>query len=333
MTRPNDKNVLLLARVVRAVINGDRDAAAAELAPIAGVTRLAEPILPFRPGHKSVWVASTGAKTANPSVRTIAGVYVRDMFTCVYCLRRTIPTGILRLLSVYFVEEFAWHKNWRADITHRLYWDISTSLDHVVPASGGGSKFDVGNLATACARCQYEKGNASDWPAPKCVNRRWDGLTSLYEPLWEAVGQPPGEHARWIAAFRAASQAQVHHHSGVVTGIRRAGVQQRRRIEDPHRAAHTAMQSVRRKSREASNAKLRLAPGMFVRAQLPGKRSRRSYAVVRVSANDVQLRELWTEAGVWVAGRQPYTVSTTDIEGVELRSMTAPEPGQRASDN
>ena len=86
---------------------------------------------------------------------------MRDGFTCAYCGRQTIPLPIMRLISVRFGDTFGYHLNWKAEVTHRLYWDIQASLDHVVPVSGGGDWQALDNLATACSRCQYQKGNRS----------------------------------------------------------------------------------------------------------------------------------------------------------------------------
>jgi 5-methylcytosine-specific restriction endonuclease McrA len=161
------------------------------------------------------WPKATHGQTRNPSVAAIARIYVRDRFACVYCGRWTVPTQMLRLVSHAFPAAFPFHPNWKMDITPRAYWDISTSLDHVRAVSMGGDHHDPTNLATACARCQYQKGNLPlemlGW-SPRRNAPGWSGLIDDYAPLWERLGRPNHrEHSTWIRAFdgaRAASSEQ-----------------------------------------------------------------------------------------------------------------------------
>lgn len=120
----------------------------------------------------------------------------------------TIPLPILRLVSVRFGDAFPYHLNWKADVTHRLYWDIQASLDHVIPGSGGGDWQALDNLATACSRCQYQKGNlpldALGWERLR-QQSEWDGLTSRHRALWQVLGRPEADYQRqWIACYERA---------------------------------------------------------------------------------------------------------------------------------
>ncbi len=135
-------------------------------------------------------------------------VYVRDGLTCVYCGRWTIPTQLLRLISHAFPATFPYHPNWKMDIAPRAYWDISTSLDHIRAVSMGGDWQDPANLATACARCQYQKGNLPleilGWEVRR-DRPGWSRLIDQYATLWERPGRPhEREHTTWIRAFDAA---------------------------------------------------------------------------------------------------------------------------------
>ncbi|MGO9791733.1 MAG: HNH endonuclease [Solirubrobacteraceae bacterium] len=140
----------------------------------------------------------------------IAAVFVRDSFTCRYCARWTIPNQILRLISAALPADFPFDPHWRRDITPRAYWDISTSIDHIQAVSTGGDFQDPANLATACARCQYQKSNrplgALGWElAPPSKLGAWDGAVRAYEALWDATGRPDARHHRgWIRLFAAA---------------------------------------------------------------------------------------------------------------------------------
>jgi hypothetical protein len=146
----DDDAVDVLQAVVGALIAGGEERARALLAPIAGQTRLSHPITPM-PTLAPAWRPGTGAKTRNPPKAVIAAVWVRDCFTCSYCCRRTIPANINRLVSGRLGASFGYQKTWRSDLTHRRYWDLSTSLDHIEPVSLGGSWSEVSNPPPAGA--------------------------------------------------------------------------------------------------------------------------------------------------------------------------------------
>jgi hypothetical protein len=92
------------------------------------------------------------------SFGTRQAVWVRDAFICRYCGRKTIPPDFLRIVSFGFPLAFGWQSNWNPP-THRAYWDISTSLDHLVAVSAGGDWRLHENLVTACYRCQEQKND------------------------------------------------------------------------------------------------------------------------------------------------------------------------------
>jgi 5-methylcytosine-specific restriction endonuclease McrA len=203
----DDSETELLAKIARELIAGDEHEAKRLLAPIAGITCETRPISPMPTIPRESWPVGSGVKTKNPSPNVIASIFVRDAFTCCYCGRRTIPPNLLRLLSSRFPADLPYHKNWKRSVTHRVYWDISTALDHVHPVSLGGSWADEDNLVTACARCQYQKSNLPlellGWPNIRHLSE-WDGLTRLYDELWEAVGQPDGDPSSWRVKFAVA---------------------------------------------------------------------------------------------------------------------------------
>jgi hypothetical protein len=204
---PTNGVAVRLGLITGALIRGDRTEAANQLQPLVGITCRTDPIVPMPVLSRGGWPAGSGAKTHNPSPTVIGAIYKRDSFTCRYCGRWTIPTQILRLVSFAFPVEFPYHPNWRMDITPRAYWDISTSVDHVHAVSNGGDWKDPGNLATACARCQYQKSNrpleALGWSMmPIASDPDWDGLTAGYPDLWRSLGRPDrAKHSEWIRAL------------------------------------------------------------------------------------------------------------------------------------
>ena len=198
-----DGHVARIGGIVDALIFGDKRAARRELAPIAGITRVILPLDPLPSLPRGQWIRGGKGRTKDPGRRAKAAVWVRDGFTCRYCGRRTIPPDLLKVLSFHFKDAFGWQKTWNPP-THRAYWDISTSLDHVLAVSGGGDWREVGNLVTACYRCQEQKNDRSlealGWQLRR-PKRGWDGLTKSYEALYEVVQPDPKNHRSWIAAF------------------------------------------------------------------------------------------------------------------------------------
>ncbi len=204
---PKNDVAVRLRLVTTALVRGDQAAASRHLEPLVGITCRNDPIVPLPVLPRLGWPAGSGAKTHNPPPTVIGTVYRRDGFTCRYCGRWTIPTQILRLISLAFPVEFPFHPNWPKDITPRAYWDISTSIDHVHAVSTGGDWKDPANLATACARCQYQKSNlpleALGWTLVSVPsNSDWDGATARYPDLWRSLGEPNrAEHSVWIRAM------------------------------------------------------------------------------------------------------------------------------------
>lgn len=135
---PGNGGAGVLARVVEALARSDDAKAAAEIASVAGQTLDSHPLerLDERSGGRSS--AGNGRRTLSPSLRVVASVYVRDSFICTYCARRTVPLAVMRLVSLRFPEAFPHHPNWKRSVAHRLYWDISATIDHVEAVSTGG---------------------------------------------------------------------------------------------------------------------------------------------------------------------------------------------------
>lgn len=198
--------VAILRRVIAAVIADDQALALAELTPIAGLTIRDKPIVRFEPKLGPPVAIRPGFRSPPLNRFQTASTFARDSFTCLYCARRAIPQPILRLLSIHFGDALAWETKWRATVIHRLYWDLAASVDHITPTIHGGEPYDMDNLATACYRCQQQKGNALGWPADKRPKRGWDGFTKSLEPLWHAVGQPRGHYVSWAREFREARE-------------------------------------------------------------------------------------------------------------------------------
>ena len=87
----DDSGATVLARVVDALVRSKQNQAAVEIERIAGQTLELHPLEALEQRADAVWPPGSGARTRSPSVRVVAGVYVRDRFICAYCARRTVP--------------------------------------------------------------------------------------------------------------------------------------------------------------------------------------------------------------------------------------------------
>jgi hypothetical protein len=188
MARPQtDDYPQHLERVVSALVSQGVEAAAEALRPIA------EPVLDI-------------PARGEPSETIIASTYKRDRFQCRYCGCRVIPTQIMRLVSTFFPEEFPYHPNWKAGLTHPAIPSRSATLDHVKPWAQGGTN-DPSNLVCACWICNRVKGDLLleqiGWGLlPIAEESDWDGLTRYYRDLWELAGRPAGgDHSFWVRLY------------------------------------------------------------------------------------------------------------------------------------
>ena len=188
MIPPQDDYPTRLQRVICRFLAEGRGAAVEELRPIAYPLRT----LPPRP---------------TLSVAQRLAIYQRDRWLYRYCGGETILTQVMALLGGLFPDQFPYHPNWKFGATHPAIISRSASVDHLYPGSLGGSWTEPDNLATACWLCNTRKADLTlvqlGWSilrAPE--SSQWDGLTGVYPALWEAAGQPGGEHRAWIAALR-----------------------------------------------------------------------------------------------------------------------------------
>jgi hypothetical protein len=151
------------------------------------------------------------------SPRVRLRIYGRDGFRCRYCERQTLFEPALRLLSTLAPDDFPYHPNWKRGSVHPVYPTLTASCDHLVPVTRGGAALDPVNLVTACARCQYAKGDyllteLQGYELQPCEPGMWDGLTGVYPQLYEltratlgssggeALGKLDRSHRPWLLA-------------------------------------------------------------------------------------------------------------------------------------
>lgn len=65
-------------------------------------------------------------------------VFWRDGFVDRYSGARLVFPGALRALSLMVPDVFPFHPNWKMTATHIAFWELSPTVDHVVPVARGG---------------------------------------------------------------------------------------------------------------------------------------------------------------------------------------------------
>jgi hypothetical protein len=130
---PEDEQGLVIAEVCRALAEGASARAAA----------IVQRDYPFAP-------APVTTRRFRPVAYTKA--FVRDGFIDRYSGARLVFPPVLRVLSFALPECFPYHPNWKTDRTHPAYWQLSATLDHLVPVTRGGADEESNWVTTSMAR-------------------------------------------------------------------------------------------------------------------------------------------------------------------------------------
>jgi 5-methylcytosine-specific restriction endonuclease McrA len=111
-------------------------------------------------------------------------VFIRDGFRDRYSGERLVFPGALRLISEFLPQEFPFHPNWKMSETHIAYWQLSPTVDHVIPVARGGVDAEENWVTTSMLR-NSAKGN---WTVEELGWRimppgdltQWDGLLGWF---------------------------------------------------------------------------------------------------------------------------------------------------------
>lgn len=111
-------------------------------------------------------------------------VFIRDGFLDRYSGEPLVFPGALRLLSALLPEQFPYHPNWKTSETHPAYWDLSATIDHIVPVARGGPD-EAENWVTTSMLRNAAKANWTleelGWTLhPPQPRADWDGLLSWF---------------------------------------------------------------------------------------------------------------------------------------------------------
>jgi 5-methylcytosine-specific restriction endonuclease McrA len=119
-------------------------------------------------------------------------VFCRDGFVDRYSGSRLVFPGTLRLLSLRLPQEFPFHPNWKMSETHEAFWELSPTVDHLIPVARGGAD-GASNWITTSMRRNSAKSNWTlddlGWTLhPPGSLSDWDGLIRWF--IEQVDGEP-----------------------------------------------------------------------------------------------------------------------------------------------
>lgn len=158
----------ILSRVCESIDSGDKSAGA-------------EIINYNYPFEKIEYVKRTYSKA------DMLNIFLRDHFIDRYSGERMIFPPVLRVLSEIYPNEFPFHPNWRFNECHPAYWDLSPTIDHIVPVTRGGAN-NIENLVTTSMKRNSAKSNFTleelDWKLyTPSINEQWDGKLNWFNKM------------------------------------------------------------------------------------------------------------------------------------------------------
>lgn len=120
------------------------------------------------------------------SIRT----FVADHFIDRYSNTPLIFPGTLRLLSKLFPIELPYHRNWKTNECHQLYWTLFPTIDHVEPVTRNGADLPENWVTTSmvhnAAKANFTLTELGWTLQPRDQFSTWDGLMSWYVSFVEA---------------------------------------------------------------------------------------------------------------------------------------------------
>ena len=111
-------------------------------------------------------------------------VFLKDGFVDRYTGDRLVFPPVLRVISEALPEQFPYQKNWKFGVCHTAYWELSPTVDHVVPVARGGAHDMTNWVSTSMLRNQVK----SHWTLEElgwelvspCRLEEWDGLLGWF---------------------------------------------------------------------------------------------------------------------------------------------------------
>jgi hypothetical protein len=176
----------VIKRVCKALSDGDKDGAATTL-------RTEYPFeAPTFAGRKYKEIEATR-------------IFTRDGFIDRYSGQRLIFQPALRLLSMILPAEFPYHPNWKMDQTHIAFWELTPTVDHIVPVARGGADDETNWVTTSMLRNSAKSNWTLDdlnWELfPPGDITKWDGLCDWFLGIVGPEHLKNGLIRRWHKAL------------------------------------------------------------------------------------------------------------------------------------
>jgi hypothetical protein len=115
------------------------------------------------------------------SKRQCVAVFVRDGYVDRYSGQRLVFPGTLRLLSLMLPDVLPFHRNWKMDACHPMFWELYPTIDHIVPVARGGEDAEPNWVCTSMirnsAKANWTLAELSWALQPPGSPNDWDGLT------------------------------------------------------------------------------------------------------------------------------------------------------------
>ena len=114
-------------------------------------------------------------------------IFARDGFIDRYSGKPLVNPGMLKILSVYYPEDFPYQAHWKMTETHIAYWEYVPTIDHIEPIAAGGADDEHSWVSTS----MLNNAIKSNWTLkqlgwelyePGALNE-WDGLSHLFVQL------------------------------------------------------------------------------------------------------------------------------------------------------
>lgn len=107
-------------------------------------------------------------------------IFIRDGFMDRYFGNRLIFPPVLRIISNTFPEQFPYQAHWKMDSCHIAYWELTPTLDHIVPIARGGLNQENNIVCTSMLHNNIKSNYTLDqvgWEVkPKGTLENWDGM-------------------------------------------------------------------------------------------------------------------------------------------------------------
>lgn len=134
--------------------------------------------------------------------------FVKDGFIDRYSGEKLLNPGVLRVISCVLPAQFPFQAHWKMSECHTAYWELTPTIDHIVPIARGGEDRPE-NWATTSMMHNLIKSNWTmeqmQWKLHRAGNLEvWDGMTRDFVMLIEKNPQlkEVGFIAEWYRLSR-----------------------------------------------------------------------------------------------------------------------------------